>query len=136
WLRRSKARTTPRTSTSAAMDSAGGGRRAAQTCGVSSSGSPGRANSTRWKASSCMRSIAGRSPSANDRHEVGGQEGANNAGQVSAGSGRAALADRGAANGLYLGSYFSGGLVGSATLGAAFDMAGQRVCVAGIMAAL
>ena len=50
--------------------------------------------------------------------------------------GRAARADRGAANGLYLGSYFTGGLAGSAALGAAFDMAGWGACVAGVVAAL
>jgi MFS transporter, YNFM family, putative membrane transport protein len=50
--------------------------------------------------------------------------------------GRAARADRGAANGLYLASYFTGGLAGSAALGAVFDMAGWGVCVAGVVAAL
>lgn len=50
--------------------------------------------------------------------------------------GRAALTDRGAANGLYLGSYFTGGLAGSAALGALFDMSGWAACVVGIVAAL
>ena len=50
--------------------------------------------------------------------------------------GRAARSDRGAASGLYLGAYFSGGLAGSAVLGALFDMSGWPVCVAGIIAAL
>lgn len=50
--------------------------------------------------------------------------------------GHAARADRGAANGLYLGAYFAGGLAGSAALGAAFDMAGWGVCVAGVVVAL
>jgi MFS family permease len=38
--------------------------------------------------------------------------------------GRAALSDRGSASGLYLASYFFGGLVGSAVLGLIFDMFG------------
>ena len=50
--------------------------------------------------------------------------------------GRAARSDRGAASGLYLGAYFSGGLAGSAALGALFDMSGWTACVAGIIAAL
>ena len=50
--------------------------------------------------------------------------------------GPAARADRGAANGLYLGSYFAGGLAGSAILGATFDMAGWGACVVGVIAAL
>jgi MFS transporter, YNFM family, putative membrane transport protein len=46
--------------------------------------------------------------------------------------GRAALSDRGSASGLYLASYFFGGLVGSAVLGLIFDMFGWAACVAGI----
>ena len=49
---------------------------------------------------------------------------------------RPARSDRGAASGLYLGGYFSGGLAGSAVLGALFDMSGWTACVAGIIAAL
>lgn len=45
---------------------------------------------------------------------------------------RAATTDRGAASGLYLASYFLGGLVGTAVLGALFDQAGWAACVAGI----
>jgi YNFM family putative membrane transporter len=50
--------------------------------------------------------------------------------------GRAATADRAAASGLYLASYFAGGLVGSAVLGQAFDRLGWTACVAGIGIAL
>jgi YNFM family putative membrane transporter len=50
--------------------------------------------------------------------------------------GRAASADRGAASGIYLACYFSGGLVGSAVLGQFFDMFGWHACVAGIALAL
>lgn len=50
--------------------------------------------------------------------------------------GRAATTDRGAASGLYLASYFLGGLVGSAVLGVVFDRFGWAACVAGIGAAL
>lgn len=46
--------------------------------------------------------------------------------------GRAATTDRGAASGLYLASYFFGGLIGSAVLGVIFDMYGWGACVAGI----
>lgn len=46
--------------------------------------------------------------------------------------GRAATTDRGAASGLYLASYFFGGLIGSAVLGVIFDMYGWAACVAGI----
>jgi len=46
--------------------------------------------------------------------------------------GRAATTDRGAASGLYLASYFFGGLIGSAVLGVIFDMYGWTACVAGI----
>jgi predicted MFS family arabinose efflux permease len=50
--------------------------------------------------------------------------------------GRAALSDRGAASGLYLASYFFGGLVGSAVLGLIFDMFGWVACVGGIAVSL
>jgi predicted MFS family arabinose efflux permease len=50
--------------------------------------------------------------------------------------GRAATSDRGSASGLYLASYFSGGLVGSAILGQMFDRLGWEACVAGIGASL
>lgn len=50
--------------------------------------------------------------------------------------GRAATSDRGAASGLYLASYFFGGLVGSAVLGVLFDMFGWTACVAGIAISL
>jgi len=49
---------------------------------------------------------------------------------------RAATSDRGSASGLYLASYFFGGLIGSAVLGAIFDMFGWSACVAGIGGAL
>ncbi len=50
--------------------------------------------------------------------------------------GRAAISNRGTASGLYLASYFFGGLVGSAALGQLFDRLGWAACVAGIGAAL
>jgi predicted MFS family arabinose efflux permease len=50
--------------------------------------------------------------------------------------GRVAMANRGAASGLYLASYFSGGLVGSAALGQIFDRFGWPACVLGIGVAL
>jgi predicted MFS family arabinose efflux permease len=50
--------------------------------------------------------------------------------------GRAATHDRGAASGLYLASYFLGGLVGSIVLGQLFDRLGWTACVAGIGVAL
>jgi YNFM family putative membrane transporter len=50
--------------------------------------------------------------------------------------GRAAATDRGSASGLYLASYFLGGLVGSAVLGQAFDRFGWTACVLGIGASL
>lgn len=50
--------------------------------------------------------------------------------------GRAATSDRGSASGLYLASYFFGGLVGAAVLGWLFDRFGWGACVAGIGAAL
>jgi predicted MFS family arabinose efflux permease len=49
---------------------------------------------------------------------------------------RAAETNRGAASGIYLASYFLGGLVGSAALGFLFDRFGWEACVAGIGAAL
>ena len=45
-------------------------------------------------------------------------------------------ADRGSASGLYLASYFAGGLVGTAILGQLFERFGWGACVAGIGAAL
>jgi len=45
---------------------------------------------------------------------------------------RAATTDRGSASGLYLASYFFGGLAGSAVLGQVFDRFGWAACVAGI----
>ena len=50
--------------------------------------------------------------------------------------GRAATGDRGSAGGLYLASYFLGGLAGSFVLGQLFDRVGWPACVAGIGAAL
>lgn len=44
----------------------------------------------------------------------------------------AATTDRGSASGLYLASYFSGGLVGSAILGQVFDRYGWAACVTGV----
>jgi MFS transporter, YNFM family, putative membrane transport protein len=49
---------------------------------------------------------------------------------------RAATVDRGSASGIYLASYFLGGLVGSAVLGQIFDRFGWTLCVAGIAASL
>lgn len=49
---------------------------------------------------------------------------------------QAAQADRGAASGMYLASYFFGGLVGAAALGQLFDRFGWAACVAGIATAL
>jgi MFS transporter, YNFM family, putative membrane transport protein len=45
---------------------------------------------------------------------------------------RAATTDRGSASGIYLASYFMGGLVGSAVLGLVFDRFGWEACVAGV----
>jgi predicted MFS family arabinose efflux permease len=50
--------------------------------------------------------------------------------------GHAATSDRGSASGIYLASYFTGGLVGTAVLGQIFDRAGWAACVAGIGVAL
>lgn len=44
--------------------------------------------------------------------------------------------DRGSAGGIYLASYFFGGLVGSAVLGQVFDRFGWPACVAGVAMAL
>jgi predicted MFS family arabinose efflux permease len=49
---------------------------------------------------------------------------------------RTATGDRGQASGIYLASYFFGGLVGSFVLGQIFDRFGWAACVAGIGAAL
>jgi MFS transporter, YNFM family, putative membrane transport protein len=50
--------------------------------------------------------------------------------------GAVATFDRGVASGLYLASYFLGGLVGSAVLGQLFGRFGWPACVAGIAGAL
>jgi MFS transporter, YNFM family, putative membrane transport protein len=50
--------------------------------------------------------------------------------------GQAAQDNRGVASGTYLGSYFLGGLAGSAVLGQLFDRFDWAACVAGIGAAL
>jgi len=50
--------------------------------------------------------------------------------------GRAARSDRAAASGLYLASYYLGGLIGAAFLGQLFDRYGWPACVAGIGLAL
>lgn len=49
---------------------------------------------------------------------------------------RAATVDRGSASGIYLASYFFGGIVGSIVLGQLFDRVGWAACVAGIGFAL
>jgi YNFM family putative membrane transporter len=49
---------------------------------------------------------------------------------------RAAMADRGAASGIYLASYFAGGLAGSAVIGQLFDRFGWGAAVAGVGAGL
>ncbi|HEY0421178.1 MAG TPA: MFS transporter, partial [Acetobacteraceae bacterium] len=49
---------------------------------------------------------------------------------------RVARTDRGAASGVYLAAYFSGGLIGSAVLGQVFDRLGWPACVAGVALAL
>jgi YNFM family putative membrane transporter len=49
---------------------------------------------------------------------------------------RTATADRGSASGIYLSSYFFGGMVGSALLGQIFDRFGWSYCIAGIGASL
>jgi predicted MFS family arabinose efflux permease len=50
--------------------------------------------------------------------------------------GRTAKSDRAAASGLYLSSYYLGGLVGAAVLGQVFDALGWPATVAGVGAAL
>lgn len=50
--------------------------------------------------------------------------------------GRTAMGDRGSASGIYLASYFFGGLIGSAVLGQVFDRLGWTACVIGIALAL
>ena len=50
--------------------------------------------------------------------------------------GRVATTDRASASGIYLASYFCGGLVGSAVLGQVFDRYGWTACVAAIALAL
>ncbi|MCI0465538.1 MAG: MFS transporter [Beijerinckiaceae bacterium] len=50
--------------------------------------------------------------------------------------GRAATVDRGAASGIYLACYFSGGLIGTAVLGFIFDRFGWPACLFGIGLAL
>ena len=50
--------------------------------------------------------------------------------------GRAAMTDRAAASGLYLASYYLGGLVGAAVLGQVFDRFGWVACVAVIAVSL
>jgi predicted MFS family arabinose efflux permease len=50
--------------------------------------------------------------------------------------GRAATTDRAAASGLYLASYYLGGLVGAAVLGQIFDRYGWEACVAAIALSL
>jgi MFS transporter, YNFM family, putative membrane transport protein len=50
--------------------------------------------------------------------------------------GRAAKSDRAAASGLYLASYYLGGLAGAAVLGQLFDRYGWPACVAGVAVAL
>jgi len=49
---------------------------------------------------------------------------------------RAATGDRGSASGIYLASYFLGGLVGSAILGQVFDRLGWSACVGGLAISL
>jgi predicted MFS family arabinose efflux permease len=50
--------------------------------------------------------------------------------------GRAARGDRGSASGLYLASYFAGGLAGAAVLGQVFERFGWAGCASGIALAL
>lgn len=49
---------------------------------------------------------------------------------------RTTVVDRGVASGLYLGSYFLGGLAGAAVLGQLFDQFGWSACVGGVAAAI
>ena len=50
--------------------------------------------------------------------------------------GQVATADHASASGMYLASYFAGGLVGTAVLGQVFDRLGWTACVVGIGVAL
>ncbi len=50
--------------------------------------------------------------------------------------GRAAIGDRAAASGLYLASYYLGGLTGAAVLGQIFDHYGWTACIAGVAVSL
>src|SRR6185369_16550304 len=50
--------------------------------------------------------------------------------------GRTAKRDKAAASGIYLASYYAGGLVGSFVLGQVFDRAGWTACIAVLVAAL
>ena len=50
--------------------------------------------------------------------------------------GRAAKSDRAAASGLYLASYYLGGIAGAAILGQLFDRFGWAACVAGVAVSL
>jgi predicted MFS family arabinose efflux permease len=50
--------------------------------------------------------------------------------------GRTATEDKGSASGIYLASYFTGGLAGTALLGQLFDRFGWSACVAGIALSL
>ena len=50
--------------------------------------------------------------------------------------GRTAKRDKAAASGIYLASYYAGGLVGSFVLGQVFDRVGWTACVAVLVAAL
>ncbi|HNR77168.1 MAG TPA: hypothetical protein PKM48_08560, partial [Parvularculaceae bacterium] len=50
--------------------------------------------------------------------------------------GRAAKSDRAAASGMYLSSYYLGGLAGAAALGGVYDRAGWTATVIGVGAAL
>ncbi len=50
--------------------------------------------------------------------------------------GRIAQGDRAAASGLYLSSYYCGGLVGAAVIGQLFDRLGWAAAVTGVFAAL
>jgi predicted MFS family arabinose efflux permease len=50
--------------------------------------------------------------------------------------GRTATGDRGSASGVYLASYFFGGLIGSAVLGQLFERFGWTACVSGIAVSL
>jgi YNFM family putative membrane transporter len=49
---------------------------------------------------------------------------------------RSATTDRGAASGMYLASYYLGGLAGAAVLGQVYDRLGWTACVLGLGVAL